>query len=76
MLVSMLTTTRTNRPVHKIFSQGLSSSTLAEELVMLMEGNGMELDRIQGMNFNPFRQTWSMTSDLAVNYIAAFRHKI
>ena len=43
---------------------------------MLMGRNGMELDRIQGMSFNPFRQTWSMTKDLAVNYIAAFRHKL
>lgn len=43
---------------------------------MLMGANDMELDRIQGMTFNPFWQTWSMTSDLGVNYIAAFRHKV
>ena len=50
-------------------------ASVAEELVMLMGGNGMELDSIQGMTFSPFKQTWSMTSDLAVNYIAAFRHR-
>ena len=42
---------------------------------MIMEAQGMELDRIQGMSFNPFLQRWSLTPDLAVNYIAAFRQK-
>lgn len=42
---------------------------------MMMEGHGMELDQIQGMTFNLLTQAWSPSSDLAVNYIAAFRHK-
>lgn len=42
---------------------------------MIMDSQGMELDQVQGMAFSPFQGTWSLTSDLAVNYIAAFRHK-
>lgn len=42
---------------------------------MIMDKNGMELDQIQGMTFNPFQQSWSLSEDLAVNYIAAFRHR-
>ena len=60
---------------HCMFDLDLGVVCAAEELVMIMHRYGMELDQIQGMSFNPFQQTWSLSEDLAVNYIAAFRHK-
>ena len=44
----------------------------AEELVMMMGSAGMKLKEVQGMFLNPFSRKWSLTDDLAVNYIAAF----
>ena len=44
----------------------------AEELVMMMGSAGMKLKEVQGMYLNPFSRKWSLTDDLAVNYIAAF----
>ena len=42
---------------------------------MIMESHDMKLDQIQGMSFNPIGQRWSLSDDLAVNYIAAFTHR-
>jgi len=44
----------------------------ADELVMMMGSGGMKLKEVQGMYFDPFSRKWSLTDDLAVNYIAAF----
>jgi len=43
-----------------------------DELVMMMGSGGMKLKEVQGMYFDPFSRKWSLTDDLAVNYIAAF----
>ena len=45
---------------------------LADELVLLMQGGGMKLDKIQGMTLNPLSQQWALSDDLGVNYIATF----
>ena len=44
----------------------------ADELVLLMQGGSMKLDKIQGMTLNPLSQQWGLSDDLGVNYIAAF----
>ena len=39
---------------------------------MMMGAAGLHLKDIQGMTLNPFSQSWSLTDDLAVNYIASY----
>lgn len=48
----------------------------AEELVMMMLNNGTELERLSGMVYNPLTSRWSLSSDTAVNYIAAFQRRV
>ena len=44
----------------------------AEELYMLAEGAGLELQQMAGMVLNPVSGKWSLSSSVAVNYIAYF----
>eukprot|EP00884_Botryococcus_braunii_P012094 jgi/Botrbrau1/20886/Bobra.0135s0017.1 len=46
-----------------------------EELVMMMSSSGAELERLSGMVYNPLTSRWSLSTDTAVNYIAAFQRK-
>ena len=43
-----------------------------EDLISILEKNGLELDSIDGMNFNLIKNKWSVGNDKSVNYIAKF----
>ncbi|DBA84452.1 TPA: Hexaprenyldihydroxybenzoate methyltransferase, mitochondrial [Trebouxia sp. C0004] len=43
-----------------------------EELVMLTEGTGLELEQLAGMVMNPYNGTWALSTSTEVNYIAYF----
>ena len=43
-----------------------------EELISILKKNDLSLDRVDGMNFNLFRNKWSVSNDKSVNYIAKF----
>ena len=43
-----------------------------DELTSILKKNNLELDRIDGMNFNILTDKWSVSSDKSVNYIAKF----
>ena len=43
-----------------------------EDLISILEKNDLSLDRVDGMNFNLFRNKWSVSNDKSVNYIAKF----
>ena len=43
-----------------------------EDLVSILKKNDLSLDRVDGMNFNLFRNKWSVSHDKSVNYIAKF----
>ena len=43
-----------------------------EDLVSILEKNGLKLDSIDGMNFNLIKNKWSVGNDKSVNYIAKF----
>ena len=47
------------------FSQFVKPSEFAEGL----RKNGLEIKHMNGMTFNPFKDTWSLTDDLSVNYL-------
>jgi 2-polyprenyl-6-hydroxyphenyl methylase / 3-demethylubiquinone-9 3-methyltransferase len=47
------------------FSQFVKPSEFAEGL----RENGMDIKQMNGMTFNPFRDSWSLTDDLSVNYL-------
>jgi 2-polyprenyl-6-hydroxyphenyl methylase/3-demethylubiquinone-9 3-methyltransferase len=42
------------------------------ELVEQAEASGLKLLELSGCTYNPFRDEWSLSSDLSVNYIACF----
>lgn len=44
----------------------------ADELVMMLQSQDMQLAQIQGMSLSLARRDWTLTGDLGVNYIAAF----
>lgn len=44
----------------------------AEELYMLTEGTGLELEQLAGMVMNPLTGTWTLSTSTEVNYIACF----
>ena len=43
-----------------------------DELTSILKKNNLELDRIDGMNFNILTDKWSVSNDKSVNYIAKF----
>jgi 2-polyprenyl-6-hydroxyphenyl methylase/3-demethylubiquinone-9 3-methyltransferase len=43
-----------------------------EELISILKKNNLNVDRIDGMKFNILTDTWSVSSDKSVNYIAKF----
>jgi len=47
------------------FSQFVKPSEFADGL----RQNGLEIKKLNGMTFNPFRDTWSLSDDLSVNYL-------
>ena len=42
------------------------------ELARHARAAGLRLTDSAGMRFNPFQQRWSASTDLSINYIAAF----
>ena len=46
---------------------------VAEDLLLLTEGTQLLLRQIAGMSLNLLSQQWSLSQDLAVNYIACFQ---
>jgi 2-polyprenyl-6-hydroxyphenyl methylase/3-demethylubiquinone-9 3-methyltransferase len=47
------------------FSKFVKPSEFADGL----RKNGMDVKLLKGMTFNPFRDSWSLTDDLSVNYL-------
>ena len=43
-----------------------------EELISILKKNDLRLDKVDGMNFNLFKNKWSVGADKSVNYIAKF----
>ncbi len=43
-----------------------------EELISILKKNDLRLDKVDGMNFNLIKSTWSVGNDKSVNYIAKF----
>ena len=43
-----------------------------DELISILEKNNLKLDKINGMNFNVFKNNWNVGRDKSVNYIAKF----
>lgn len=43
-----------------------------EELFMMTEGSGLELEQMAGMVMNPVNGTWALSTSTEVNYIAYF----
>ena len=43
-----------------------------EELEDILSKNNLSLKKLDGMHFNIFKDEWSVTNDLSVNYIAKF----
>ena len=43
-----------------------------EELVSIQKDNHLNVERIDGMEFNLLSDKWSVSSDKSVNYIAKF----
>ena len=43
-----------------------------DELISILEKNNFKLDKINGMNFNVFKNDWNVGRDKSVNYIAKF----
>lgn len=50
----------------------LCTCFVAEELYMLSEGAGLELQQVAGMVMNPVTGNWGLSVNTAVNYIAYF----
>ena len=44
----------------------------AEELYMLTDGTGLELEQLAGMVMNPLTGAWALSTSTEVNYIAYF----
>jgi 2-polyprenyl-6-hydroxyphenyl methylase / 3-demethylubiquinone-9 3-methyltransferase len=47
------------------FAQFVKPSEFADGL----RKNGLEVKKLNGMTFNPFRDTWSLSDDISVNYL-------
>lgn len=59
--------------MHRFVSRALRGVVLyAEELFMLVEGTGMELEQVAGMVMNPLNGNWTLSTSTEVNYIAYF----
>ena len=43
-----------------------------DELVNILKKYDLNLDRIDGMKFNPVKDEWSISSDKSINYIGKF----
>ena len=43
-----------------------------EELVNILKENNLDLDKLDGMQFNMITDKWKISSDKSVNYIAKF----
>ena len=43
-----------------------------EDLKKIQKKNNLDLDRLDGMNFNIIKDEWSISKDLSINYIAKF----
>ena len=43
-----------------------------DELISMLKKNNLQLNRIDGMNFNILTNKWSVGNDKSVNYIAKF----
>ena len=43
-----------------------------EELISILKYNNLKLDRVDGMQFNILTDTWKVSKDKSVNYIAKF----
>jgi 2-polyprenyl-3-methyl-5-hydroxy-6-metoxy-1,4-benzoquinol methylase len=49
---------------------------MPDELALLIDRNGgMAIEQAAGMLYNPLAGTWSLSTDMAVNYIAVFRSR-
>ena len=46
-----------------------------DELKIFLSSNGLKIDEIIGMKYNPFLDSWSRSKDLSVNYLG-FSSKI
>lgn len=46
-----------------------------EELSILLGDEGMELDKMSGVQYNPIFNVWETTADNSVNYMAYFRKR-
>ena len=43
-----------------------------EDLISILKKNDLNLDRVDGMNFDLIRNKWNVSNDKSVNYIAKF----
>ena len=43
-----------------------------EDLISIQKKNNLKLDKLNGMNFNIFKDKWSVGEDKSINYIAKF----
>ena len=43
-----------------------------DELISMLKKNNLQLNKIDGMNFNVLTNRWSVGKDKSVNYIAKF----
>ena len=43
-----------------------------DELISILKNNNLNLDRIDGMQFNILTDKWKVSKDKSVNYIAKF----
>ena len=41
-----------------------------EDLIKISEKNNLKIEKIDGMNFNIFKDEWSISKDTSINYIA------
>lgn len=42
-------------------------------MVMMVEGAGLQAVQMAGMEYSPLKNSWRLTQDLGINYIAYFK---
>ena len=43
-----------------------------EELISILKKNNLNIDRLDGMKFNMLTDSWNVSDDKSINYIAKF----
>ena len=43
-----------------------------EELISILKKNNLNIDRLDGMKFNMLNNSWNVSDDKSINYIAKF----